>query len=38
MTLQPAQGRVLYLDGELIELPDNVIQIDISKQQLKVFR
>ncbi len=38
LTLQPARGRVLYLDGELIELPDNVIQIDIGQQQLKVFQ
>jgi len=37
ITLQPARGRVLYLDGELIELPDNVLQIETGSKQLKVF-
>ncbi len=37
ITCQPTQGRMIYLDGELIELPTNLLEIEIGKQQVKVF-
>jgi len=37
ITLQPVQGRRLYLDGELIEIPDNVVDIHIGERQLRVY-
>jgi len=38
ITIQPIQGRTLYLDGELIELPTNLVEIKIDDKQLKVFQ
>jgi len=38
ISIQPTAGRVLYLDGELIDLPANVIEVKFSEKQLKVFR
>jgi diacylglycerol kinase family enzyme len=36
ITIQPVQECTLYLDGELIELPTNLIEIKIDEKQLKV--
>lgn len=38
ITIQPTRGRTLYLDGELIDLPTNILDIKISEKQLKVYR
>ena len=38
ITIQPTRGRTLYLDGELINLPTNILEIKISEKQLKVYR
>jgi len=35
--IQPAKGRTLYLDGELIKLPANLIEIIVGEKQLKAF-
>jgi len=37
ISIQPTQGRRLYLDGEIIELPSNTIEIKSEKGSLKVF-
>jgi diacylglycerol kinase (ATP) len=37
ISFQPAMGRMLYLDGELIELPTNVVEVKIGSGKLKVF-
>ncbi|MFZ5980562.1 MAG: diacylglycerol/lipid kinase family protein [Candidatus Zixiibacteriota bacterium] len=37
ISIQPTQGRKLYLDGEIIELPSNALEIKIEKGGLKVF-
>lgn len=37
ITFQPVRGRTIYLDGELIKLPLNVIEVQIGQKQLKVF-
>lgn len=38
ITIQPIKGRTLYLDGELVELPTNLIEIKIEDKQLKVHQ
>lgn len=38
ITVQPVQGRTLYLDGELVKLPTNLIEIKIDDKQLKVHQ
>lgn len=38
MHLQPARGRLVYLDGELLEVPDNVLLVQVKKKALKVYR
>ncbi len=35
--IQPARGRTLYLDGELIKLPYDLIEIEVSDKKLKAF-
>jgi len=37
ISFQPTKGETLYLDGELITLPTNVVEIRILKKRLKVF-
>lgn len=37
ISFQPARGMLLYLDGELLEQPNDVIEIEVSDKQLKVF-
>ena len=37
ISFQPAMGKMLYLDGELIELPTNVVEVKIGPGKLKVF-
>lgn len=37
ITVQPVHGRRLYLDGELIEIPHNVLEVQIGQRQVKVF-
>ena len=37
ISFQPAMGQMLYLDGELIELPTNVVEVKIGPAKLKVF-
>lgn len=37
INIQPTQGRKLYLDGELLELPSNSLEIKITRNELKVF-
>ncbi|HUV30611.1 MAG TPA: diacylglycerol kinase family protein [Acidobacteriota bacterium] len=37
ITCQPSRGRKLYLDGELIDLPTNVLEVQVKPQQVKVF-
>lgn len=37
ITIQPVKGRMLYLDGELIPLPTNVLSIKIGEKQVKAF-
>jgi diacylglycerol kinase family enzyme len=37
INVQPTQGRTLYLDGELLELPGQSLDISISDRKLKVF-
>ncbi len=38
MHLQPARGRLVYLDGELLEVPDNVLLVQVKRKALKVYR
>jgi diacylglycerol kinase family enzyme len=38
ISIQPTRGRTLYLDGELVKLPTNLLEIKISDKQLKVYR
>jgi len=35
--LQPTRDRLMYLDGELIEVPSNLLDIQVHQQKLKVF-
>lgn len=35
--LQPTKDRLMYLDGELIEIPSNMLEIRVQPQKLKVF-
>lgn len=37
ITIQPVKGRTLYLDGELIPLPTNILSIKIGEKQVKAF-
>ena len=37
VTCQPTRGRSLYLDGELIELSANVLEVQVGPHQVKVF-
>jgi len=37
ITCQPIKGKTLYLDGELIELPANVLEIQVGPGQVNVF-
>lgn len=37
ITCHPVKGRQLYLDGEIIKLPSNSLEIRIGDQQLKVL-
>ncbi|MFQ5453054.1 MAG: diacylglycerol/lipid kinase family protein [Candidatus Zixiibacteriota bacterium] len=37
ISFQPTKGILLYLDGELIEHPGNLIEIKVSEKQLKVY-
>ncbi|MBN1211779.1 MAG: NAD(+)/NADH kinase [candidate division Zixibacteria bacterium] len=37
INIQSTQGRKLYLDGELIEMPGNSLEIKINRNELKVF-
>jgi len=38
ISIQPTAGCELYLDGELIDVPTNVLEIKFSDKQLKVYR
>ena len=37
ITIQPTKGDVLYLDGELVDLPNEMLEIEIKNNKLKVF-
>jgi diacylglycerol kinase (ATP) len=37
ITIQPTKDRTLYLDGELIPLPTNVLVITVGERQVEVF-
>lgn len=37
ISMQPVKGETLYLDGELIELPNEVLDIEVISNQLKVI-
>ncbi len=37
MSIQPTKGRTLYLDGELLELPTEYLQVRVATKRLKVF-
>lgn len=37
ISIQPVKGEILYLDGELIDLPNEVLDIEIIDKQLKVI-
>lgn len=37
ITIQPTKGRMLYLDGELIPLPTNVLSIKVGEKQVKAY-
>ncbi|MFH1687389.1 MAG: diacylglycerol kinase family protein [bacterium] len=38
ITIQPSRGSTLYLDGELVDVPDNILEIEVGSEQLKVFK
>ncbi len=37
ITCQPVRGRNLYLDGEMISVPNDILEIQIDQKQLSVF-
>jgi diacylglycerol kinase family enzyme len=37
VTFQPVKGQTVYIDGELVELPSNTAELQLSEKQLKVF-
>lgn len=37
ITIQPAAGMTMYLDGELLELPTDVIEIEVGSKHLMVY-
>ena len=37
ISIQPVKGETLYLDGELVELPNEVLNIEIMDKQLKII-
>jgi diacylglycerol kinase family enzyme len=37
ITCQPTAGRTLYLDGELLEIPTNVLEVKVGPTQVRVF-
>lgn len=37
MSLQPVKGRTILLDGELIRLPMDLLEIEVGPKQLKVY-
>jgi len=38
ITIQPLRGRTLYLDGELLKLPTDILEIRIENKKLSVIR
>jgi diacylglycerol kinase (ATP) len=38
ITIQPLRGRTLYLDGELLKLPTEILEIRIENKKLSVIR
>jgi diacylglycerol kinase family enzyme len=38
ITIQPLRGRTLYLDGELIKLPTDILEIRVEHKKLSVIR
>jgi diacylglycerol kinase (ATP) len=37
ITIQPTAGMTLYLDGELLEMPANVIEVEVGSKHLMVY-
>ncbi len=37
ITLQNVRNRTLYLDGELLDVPASIVEIEIAEKQLKVY-
>ncbi|HVP07750.1 MAG TPA: diacylglycerol kinase family protein [Candidatus Acidoferrum sp.] len=37
ITIQPTKGQTLYLDGELIPLPANILSVTVGDRQVKMF-
>ena len=38
ITIQPLRGRMLYLDGELLKLPTDILEIKVENKKLSVIR
>jgi len=38
ITIQPLRGRTLYLDGELVKLPTDILEVRIENKRLSVIR
>jgi diacylglycerol kinase (ATP) len=38
ITIQPLRGRTLYLDGELLKLPTDILEIHVENKKLSVIR
>lgn len=38
ITIQPLRGRMLYLDGELLKLPTDILEIHVENKKLSVIR
>ncbi|MEW5993530.1 MAG: diacylglycerol kinase family protein [Candidatus Zixiibacteriota bacterium] len=37
ITVEPIKGQLIYLDGELMQLPNPVLEITLNEKQLKLF-
>lgn len=37
ITIQPLKNNVVYVDGELINIPSNIVEISMNEQQLKLL-
>lgn len=38
VTISPVQDQIMYLDGEILHLPTNILEVRFADEQLRIFR